>query len=38
MFNNGNLLNLDISYAVVDNQVLRATRLSSILRLRKNKN
>lgn len=34
-FNNGNLLNLDISYGSLDNQVLRATRLESVLRLRK---
>ncbi len=38
IFNNGHLLNLEISYAVVDNQVLRAARLESVLRLRKNNN
>ena len=37
VFNNGNLLNIDISYHSLDNQVLRATRLESVLRLRKNK-
>ena len=36
VFNSGYLLNLDISYGVLDNQVLRATRLESVLRLRKN--
>lgn len=36
VFNGGYLLNLDISYGVLDNQVLRATRLESVLRLRKN--
>lgn len=35
VFNNGNLLNLDISYGMIDNQVLRAARLESVLRLRK---
>ena len=35
-FNSGYLLNLDISYGILDNQVLRATRLESVLRLRKN--
>lgn len=35
-FNSGYLLNLDISYGSLDNQVLRATRLESVLRLRKN--
>ena len=38
IFNNGHLLNLDISYGMLDNQVLRATRLESVLRLRKNNN
>ena len=38
LFNNGNLLNLDISYGSLDNQVLRAARLESVLRLRKEKN
>lgn len=36
IFNNGYLLDLDISYGSLDNQVLRATRLESVLRLRKN--
>lgn len=36
LFNSGYLLNLDISYGILDNQVLRATRLESVLRLRKN--
>ena len=35
-FNSGYLLDLDISYGSLDNQVLRATRLESVLRLRKN--
>lgn len=35
-FNGGYLLSLDISYGSLDNQVLRATRLESVLRLRKN--
>lgn len=38
VFNNGHLLNLEISYATLDNQVLRAARLESVLRLRKNNN
>ncbi len=38
LFNNGNLLSLDISYGSLDNQVLRAARLESVLRLRKEKN
>jgi len=38
IFNNGHLLNLKISYGMLDNQVLRATRLESVLRLRKNNN
>lgn len=37
-FNSGYLLDLDISYGSLDNQVLRATRLESVLRLRKNNN
>lgn len=37
-FYSGHLLNLDISYGTLDNQVLRATRLESVLRLRKNNN
>ena len=36
LFNNGHLLDLDISYGMIDNQVLRAARLESVLRLRKN--
>jgi len=36
IFNNGNSINLDISYGSLDNQVLRAARLESVLRLRKN--
>lgn len=36
IFNNGDLLDLDISYGSLDNQVLRAARLESVLRLRKN--
>ncbi len=35
LFNNGNLLELDISYGSLDNQVLRAARLESVLRIRK---
>lgn len=35
IFNNGHLLELDISYGTIDNQVLRAARLESVLRLRK---
>lgn len=35
-FQGGHLINLDISYGILDNQVLRATRLESVLRLRKN--
>ena len=38
IFNNGHLLNLDISYGSLDNQVLRAARLESVLRLRKSNN
>ncbi|MBQ1812545.1 MAG: competence protein ComK [Bacilli bacterium] len=38
VFNNGHLLNLDISYATLDSQVLRAARLESVLRLRKSNN
>jgi competence protein ComK len=34
-FNCGYLLNLDISYGSLDNQVLRAARLESVLRKRK---
>ncbi len=36
IFNTGYLLDLDISYGSLDNQVLRATRLESVLRIRKN--
>lgn len=36
MFNNGKILDLSISYGSLDNQVLRAARLESVLRLRKN--
>lgn len=35
LFNNGHLLDLNISYGMLDNQVLRAARLESVLRLRK---
>lgn len=38
IFNNGLKLNLNISYGTLDNQVLRATRLESVLRLRKSNN
>ena len=34
-FKNGNKVVLDISYGILDNQVLRATRLESVLRGRK---
>lgn len=34
-FTGGHLINLDISYGTLDNQVLRATRLESVLRFRK---
>lgn len=34
-FKNGNYLELEISYASLENQILRATRLESILRKRK---
>lgn len=37
-FTGGHLINLDISYGTLDNQVLRATRLESVLRIRKNCN
>jgi len=36
IFSSGHLVDLDISYGMLDNQVLRATRLESVLRLRKN--
>ena len=36
IFTNGDLLDLDISYGILDNQVLRAARLESVLRIRKN--
>lgn len=35
LFNNGYLLEVDMSYGSLDNQVLRATRLESVLRTRK---
>ncbi|MDD2469575.1 MAG: competence protein ComK [Bacilli bacterium] len=35
-FNNGHSLELDMSYGSLDNQILRATRLESVLRARKN--
>lgn len=35
-FKNGSSVVLDISYGILDNQVLRATRLESVLRSRKN--
>lgn len=38
IFDNGNLINLKTSYGMIDNQVLRAARLESVLRLRKNNN
>lgn len=34
-FNNGNSLNLNISYNIIENQILRATKLDAILRKRK---
>ena len=34
-FTGGHLINLDISYGTLDNQILRATRLESVLRFRK---
>lgn len=37
-FNGGHLINLEVSYGTLDNQVLRATRLESVLRTRKNSN
>ena len=37
-FAGGHLINLNVSYGTLDNQVLRATRLESVLRLRKNIN
>ena len=36
IFNTGYLLDLDISYGSLDNQILRAARLESVLRTRKN--
>ena len=36
-FRNGSKVELDISYGVLDNQILRATRLESVLRSRKQK-
>lgn len=38
MFTNGHLLDINIPYGIIDNQVLRATRLESVLRVRKNTN
>ena len=35
LFNTGYSLQLDLSYGSLDNQVLRATRLESVLRIRK---
>ena len=37
MFKNNKKIEFDISYGVLDNQILRATRLESILRQRKRK-
>lgn len=37
VFHNGQKLTLDVSYGVIDNQILRATRLESVLRGRKTK-
>ena len=37
-FKNNLSLNLDLSYGILDNQILRATRLESVLRNRKNHN
>lgn len=37
IFNDGHLLDLNISYGTLDNQVLRAARLETVLRLRKNR-
>lgn len=36
LFSTGHLLDLDISYGSLDNQILRAARLESVLRKRKN--
>jgi competence protein ComK len=36
IFNTGHLLELEISYGSLDNQILRAARLESVLRKRKN--
>ena len=36
VFNSGHLIDLNISYGLLDNQVLRATRLETVLKLRKN--
>ncbi len=35
VFNNGYNLYLDISYSIIENQILRATRLEAVLRKRK---
>lgn len=37
-FNNGNSLDLNISYNIIENQILRATKLDAILRKRKKLN
>ena len=37
-FKNQKRLNLNLSYGIVDNQILRATRLESVIRKRKTKN
>ena len=36
-FKNRQKVEIDISYGVIDNQILRATRLESVLRQRKSK-
>lgn len=36
IFKNGTRISVDISYNTLDNQILRATRLESVLRYRKN--
>ncbi len=35
-FKNGDKIPFDVSYGVIDNQILRATRLEAVLRYRKN--
>ena len=37
-FQNNHTLNLNLSYGIIDNQILRATRLESVLRNRKTHN